>query len=89
MAACQRSGWREHLCISVVVPFGLALFGCIAGMLPASAQTRSLASLADVPVYVPAPYHPHTATAVHSSMLYDGYPYYGGGHGATGPHYWH
>jgi hypothetical protein len=84
MAACQQSGWRKHLCISVFV-----LFGCVAAMPPAGAQTRSLASLADVPVYVPAPYHPHTATAIQSAMLYDGYPYYGGAYWGAGPHYWH
>ena len=84
MAAYQQSGWFRHLCVLVFV-----LLGCIAVMQPACAQTRSLVTLADVPVYVPAPYHPHVATAVHSSMLYDGYPYYAGVSSSAGAHYWH
>ena len=78
MAAYQRSGWLKRFCVSVFL-----LLGCVAVMQSAGAQTRSLAALADVPVYVPAPYHPHMATAVHGSMLYDGSPYY------AGAHYWH
>jgi hypothetical protein len=84
MAAYRQSGWLKHLCISVFV-----LLGCVAAMQPAGAQTRSLAALADVPVYAPAPYHPHTATAVHSSMLYDGYSYYAGVYSSAGAHHWH
>jgi hypothetical protein len=83
MAAYQQSGWLYRLCVAV-----FALFTGIAVMQPAGAQTRSLATLADVPVFVPAPYHPHTATAVHSSMLYDGYPSYGV-YSSGGAHYWH
>jgi hypothetical protein len=45
---------------------------------PASAQTRTLTTLADVPALIPVPYHPHTWTAVHGASFYDGYPYYGG-----------
>ena len=56
---------------------------------PALAQTRTLTILADVPVLVPAPYHPHVATAVYSAMLYDGYPYYGGLYRGGGARYWH
>jgi hypothetical protein len=84
MAAYQQSGWLKHLCVSVFV-----LFACIAVMQSAGAQTRSLATLANVPVYVPAPYHSHTATTVHSSMLYDDNPYYAGVHSNAGVHYWH
>jgi hypothetical protein len=87
MAACRQGGWREHPCVSAFVLFAFVLFGCVAAMQPASAQTRSLASLADVPIYVPAPYHPHTATAVYGAALYD--DYYGGAHWGAGPHYWH
>jgi len=84
MAAYRQSGWLKHLCVSVFV-----LLGCLAIMHSAGAQTRSLATLADVPIYVPAPYHPHTATVVHSSILYDGYSYYGGASPNAGAHYWH
>jgi hypothetical protein len=84
MAAYQQSGWLRHLCVSVFV-----LFGCLAIMQSAGAQTRSLAALADVPVYVPAPYHPHITTGVHSSMLYDDSPYYAGVHSNASVHYWH
>jgi hypothetical protein len=63
-------------------PFAIAislmlLLGAL-GLQPASAQTRTLTSLADVPVLIPAPYHPHTRTVVYGAAFYDGYPYYGG-----------
>jgi hypothetical protein len=44
---------------------------------PSLAQNRTLATLGDVPTLMPAPFHPHAATAVYSAMLYDGSPYYG------------
>lgn len=56
---------------------------------PSLAQDRTLATLADVPALVPAPYHPHTATAIYSAMLYDHTPYYGGVYQGGGAHYWH
>jgi hypothetical protein len=56
---------------------------------PSLAQDRTLATLADVPVLMPAPYHPQMATAVYSSSLYDGQPYYGGANRGAGAHYWH
>jgi hypothetical protein len=56
---------------------------------PSLAQDRTLATLADVPALMPAPYHPHAFNAVYSSLLYDGYPYYGGVYQGGGAHYWH
>jgi hypothetical protein len=84
MSAYRQSGWLKRLCVSVFV-----FLGCVVAMQSADAQTRTLATLADVPVYVPAPYHPHMATAVYSSMLYDGSPYYAGASPSAGAHYWH
>jgi hypothetical protein len=84
MSAYQQSGWPKRLYVSVFV-----FLGCVVAMQSADAQTRTLAALADVSVYVPAPYHPHIATAVHSVMLYDGYPYYAGAYWGAGGHYWH
>jgi hypothetical protein len=55
---------------------------------PASAQTRTLTTLADVPALIPVPYHPHTLTAVYGASLYDGHPYYGGVY-AGGARYLH
>ena len=76
--------------------FGRFAFGVVAalslggfGLQPALAQTRMAATLANVPTYIPAPYHPHTMTAVYGASLYDGYPYYGSAYLATGVHYWH
>lgn len=46
---------------------------------PSLAQDRTLASLADVPALTLAPYHPHMATAVYSSSLYE----------SGGAHFWH
>lgn len=66
----------------------LLAFGTMAAQ-PLLAQDRTLATLADVPVLMPAPYHPQMATAVYSSSLYDGYPYYGGANRGVGAHYWH
>jgi hypothetical protein len=56
---------------------------------PSLAQDRTLATLADVHALVPAPYHPQMATAVYSSSLYDGQPYYGGVYQSGGAHFWH
>lgn len=56
---------------------------------PAWAQTRTQASLADVPALVPAPYHAQAITAVYSTSLYDGYSNYGGVSQGSRAHYWH
>jgi hypothetical protein len=61
----------------------LLALGVVASQ-PVLAQDRTLATLADVPALMPAPYHPHSVTAVYSSSLFDGQPYYGGG-----THNWH
>ena len=63
----------------------LALLGLgVMSLQPASAQTRTLASLADVPAYVPAPYHPHVASASYGYSAYDGVYFASGG-----ARYWH
>lgn len=56
---------------------------------PSLAQDRTLATLADVPALVPAPYHQQMAAAVYSSSLSDGQPYYGGAYKSGGAHHWH
>lgn len=66
----------------------LASLGIVASH-PVLAQTRSLALLSDVQALMPAPYHPHSATAAYSAALYDGQPYYGGVYQGGGAHYWH
>lgn len=55
---------------------------------PVMAQSRTLATLADVPALVPAPYHAHSLTSTYSAALYDT-PYYGGVYQGGGAHYWH
>ncbi len=74
-----------RLGIGLLVVLGLG----VVSLPPASAQTRTLASLADVPAYVPAPYHPHASTAAYGAVLYDSDPYYGGVSLGLGAHYWH
>jgi hypothetical protein len=76
--------------------FGRVAFGVVAalslgafGLQPALAQTRMIASLADVQAYNPAPYHPHTMTAIYGASLYDQYPYLGSAYLAAGARYWH
>jgi hypothetical protein len=64
-------GWFAIVASAALLLGGLSLQS-------ASAQTRTLTSLADVPALIPAPYHPHTWTAVYGASFYDGYPYYGG-----------
>jgi len=61
---------------AIVVSAALFLGGL--SLQPASAQTRTLTTLADVPALIPVPYHPHSLTAVYGASSYDGYPYYGG-----------
>jgi hypothetical protein len=80
MSVLTRSRWLTQLGIGTLALLGLS----VAALQPAPAQTRMLASLADVQAYVPAPYHPHTLTNDYSSALYDGYSSAG-----VGPHYWH
>jgi len=81
----RTSGWIKRLGILAVAVVSLAAVSAY----PASAQSRTLATLADVPALVPAPYHPHSVTAVYSSALYDLYPYYGRVYQGGAPHYWH
>lgn len=86
MSAFTGSGWVRRLAAGA---FAMLCVG-IASVQPSPAQTRTLASLADVPALMPAPYHPPMSTAVYSTMLYDGHPYYGGVYqGSGGAHYWH
>ena len=77
----RRSGGFVRLGIGALALAGLAFVV----VQPAAAQSRTLASLGDVPVFVPAPYHPHNVTANYSAALYDEHGDYGGG----GAHYWH
>jgi hypothetical protein len=81
MFGLTRSGWIRRLGIGTALVVGL---GAVT-LLPAAAQTRTLASLSDVPVYVPAPYHPHAATTYYGSALYSSYD----GVSPGGAHYWH
>ena len=83
MSACRASGWVKCLSIAALV-----FAGCGLTMQAATAQTRTLWSLADVPVYVPAPHHPHNLAAIYGSLLYAGQPYTGASWGA-GTHSWH
>jgi hypothetical protein len=79
MSVLLSSGWSRRFGVAALALFGLG----VATLQPVLAQSRTIASLGDVPTVMPTPYHPHTATAVYSSALYDGYPYYGRAH------YWH
>lgn len=71
-----------------IAAFAVLALGTVAAQ-PSLAQDRTLATLADVPVLVPAPYHPQMATAVYSSSLDDGQPSYGGAYQSGAPHFWH
>ena len=83
------SVWRGGRFVSPrTAALALLALGAMAAQ-PSLAQDRTLATLADVPVLMPAPYHPQMATAVYSSSLYDGQPYYGGANRGAGAHYWH
>ncbi|HWD59735.1 MAG TPA: hypothetical protein VG308_15720 [Stellaceae bacterium] len=82
MSALTRRRWLARLGFGTFALLGLGL----ATLPPASAQSRTLAMLADVPALVPAPYHPQAATAVYSASLYDGQPF---AHESGGAHYWH
>jgi hypothetical protein len=53
------------------------------------AQTRTQLTLADVQVYVPAPYHPHSVTAINSSSLYDAPASSAATSDSNGTHSWH
>jgi hypothetical protein len=67
----------------------LVLFGCAIAVPSAMAQTRTQLTLADVPVYVPAPYHQHGITAVVSSSLYDAPASSATTSDSNGTHSWH
>ncbi|HVH79842.1 MAG TPA: hypothetical protein VM782_10655 [Stellaceae bacterium] len=73
--------------------FGLAMIALLslgtANWQSAPAQTRTLASLADVPAFAPAPFHPRTATAIYGSTLFDESPYSSGVYHGIGVRYWH
>ncbi|HWB48489.1 MAG TPA: hypothetical protein VG651_05225 [Stellaceae bacterium] len=85
MPAFADCGWIKRAAIA-----GLAVVGVgLAHLPPTLAQTRTLASLADVPAFVPAPYHPHMSSSYYSSALYDSHPYYGGVYLGGGAHFWH
>jgi hypothetical protein len=85
MSVPKRSRRFARLGIGMLVLLGLG----VVSLQPASAQTRTVASLAAVPAYIPAPYHPHAISAYYGSSLYEGYPYYGGVYLGGGAHYWH
>lgn len=78
MPVFAKSGKIKCCVVAVLAVAGIALVH----PQPGAAQTRTLATLADVPTLMPAPYHP-SVSAVHvSSALYDPY-------GGVGLHYWH
>lgn len=84
MSAFVRGGWVKRLGMAAIV-----LGGALSGQ-PGLAQTRTLATLSDVPVYVPAPYHQHIFASYYSAAApYDSHPYYGGNHSGVGTHHWH
>jgi hypothetical protein len=85
MSVLTRSRWLMRLCAGARA---LSVLGVVS-VPSALAQTRTLASLADVPAYVPAPYHSHASTAAYGAVLYDSDPYYGNVHLGFGAHYWH
>ena len=84
MTARARSGWLKRTALSAIV-----LMGCAGAAPLASAQTRTLATLSDVPVYVPAPYHPHIYANHAAIMAQDSHPYYGGVYWGIAAHHWH
>jgi hypothetical protein len=84
MSAYRSSGWRKQLSVSALI-----LFGCALAASGAMAQTRTQLTLADVPVYVPAPYHPHSVTAINSPSLYDAPASSAATSDSNGTHSWH
>jgi len=79
-------GDRNKQCaIAILAIAGIALVHPNLG----AAQTRTVASLGDVPTLVPAPYHPHMSTGHFSWALFESHPYYSGIYFGAGPHYWH
>jgi len=85
MSVVTRRRWAMRFGAGMV-----AVLACsIAIANPASAQSRTVASLGDVPALVPAPYHAGNITAIYSAALYDGLSYNGGANQAGGAHYWH
>jgi hypothetical protein len=85
MSVLTRSRWLMRLGGGTLA---LSVLGGVS-LQSALAQTRTLASLADVPTYIPAPYYPHASTAAYGAVRYDSYPYYGSVHLGLGAHYWH
>ena len=83
MPVFAKGGRIKRYAMAALAVAGIALIHAQPGV----AQTRTIASLGEVPTLVPAPYHPQTAH--YSSTLYDSHPYYGGIHFGVGPHYWH
>jgi hypothetical protein len=81
----RKCGWIKRRAAGALV---LLVLGAALTQ-PVLAQSRTLASLADVPAFIPAPYHPQNVTAAYSAVLYDGQPYYGGAYLGVGAHYWH
>jgi len=79
-----------HGCFKRFVIGALVSAGTAATIVsPAFAQTRTLVSLSDVPVFVPAPYPPQTLTAYRNATLYDSHLYYGSVYLSGGVRYWH
>lgn len=76
MSAFVRGGWLKRLAMAAIL-----LSGAVAAQ-PGLAQTRTLATLSDVPVYVPAPYHSHIFTSYYSVAPY------GGPYPSVGVQYW-
>jgi hypothetical protein len=85
MPVFASGGWIKHFAVAALAVAGI---GFIQPQ-PSVAQTRTIASLGDVPTFVPAPYHPHQSTSVYSAAMYDSHPYYGGVYIGGGAHYWH
>jgi hypothetical protein len=83
MSAYRLSGWRKQLSVTALI-----LFGCALAAPGAMAQTRTQLTLADVPVYVPAPYH-HSVTAISSPSLYDAPASSAATADSNGTHSWH
>ena len=86
MSAYRLSGWPKRLSLSLAALF---LFGCALAAPGAMAQTRTQFTLADVPVYVPAPYHAHNITAINNSSLYDAPASSAATSDSNGTHSWH
>lgn len=78
MSAFVQDGWFGRLGMAAIVLLGMA-----AVAQSVSAQTRTLTTLSDVPIYVPAPYYPHIFASYYSIAPY------GGTYSSVEAHYWH